>query len=277
MNTVKSASETAAQEARDLAQALELSQADAQSKKEADEELDKALQASLALSQEEEDLQRAMDISFLCSAFGAPCDSTGLLSGVPGASVTQSASTVSSTTHEDVCPAGQFMLKACCDGDTRRSRVEWPGGTCLSVVLREIRATVRRIFGTALDGADFALKYYDSDGDACTLVEATLEDAISFVYNGTLYLLVEVVRAPFTELHIDTGVDSLSSLGEAHDLESGAFQMISSEDVRVTAISIATPPSTPREAPESSRASDSGETMDWTMVVDPEADIDAFA
>jgi hypothetical protein len=235
------------EEASNLALAVQLSEALAQNEREADEELDRALQISL----EDVELQRTIAASRTASD--------------ESASPSQHVS--SSTTRQ--ASEQLLTLKVRLDGDTRRARVAWATGACPARVLGEIRSAVQRVFGTSLEGADFVLKYFDADGDACTLVEATLDDGISFARDGALRLLVEVSPARSLAPALEPNTERV---GGAR----GAFQLVTQDGAGVHEISIATPSGTPRES-ESSCALEYGESLDWTAVEESETESLIFA
>jgi hypothetical protein len=224
---------------------VQLSRAAARDQEEANEELERALQISLAFSEEEKELRNAIEVS---EELQRAVEMTKGLTDVDSecdALAQPAHPTASPTTNSQA-----LTLKIYLGRDTRRARAAWPLGASPAVVLEEVHRTIRSAFGSALQGGDFALKYFDGDGDACTLVKATLVDALSFASGGVLRLWV----------HAAEGVDGRSS--------AGGFQLITSAKAKadVMEVSIATPPPTPRDSSGSCGTSDDAENLDWTVV-----------
>merc|ERR1711920_426581 len=103
-------------------------------------------------------------------------------------------------------------LKVVFMGVAHRLRVAWPPNVGPVEMVAKIDAAVRDGIGRHLDqDAQLALKYTDDDGDACSLVQETLEDCLSFARNGVLKLLVEQNSVGYTKL---TGVGASSQASQ---------------------------------------------------------------
>jgi len=145
-----------------LEQALELSQRDAEEEEEAWRH---AVEASLA-----ETMQEAA-----------------------AASEAVAASEAAPEVAADIDAAPSHMLKVTYEHDVRRLRAQWPTGMAAPDVLSRVRAAVEEGFGFAVGfskAPEYVLKYYDDEGDICTLVEDTLVDFLDVALQGNCLKLI---------------------------------------------------------------------------------------
>mmetsp|Transcript_9299 Transcript_9299/g.16945 ORF Transcript_9299/g.16945 Transcript_9299/m.16945 type:complete len:737 (+) Transcript_9299:35-2245(+) len=89
-------------------------------------------------------------------------------------------------------PEVEHVVKASMGEDTRRLRSSWCASASPEQVLARIQDAVRSGFGLRLE-SECIMKYQDEDGDACSLVEPTVQDFLHSKARGTLRLSVEVV------------------------------------------------------------------------------------
>merc|ERR1711879_106149 len=84
-------------------------------------------------------------------------------------------------------------LKVKFGSELRRLNVAWPASSKSEVVLTAIWDAIRGGFGESSLCPLPLLTYSDEDGDQCTLVEATVDDFLSFAQRGVLRLTLEAV------------------------------------------------------------------------------------
>merc|ERR1712032_1693425 len=146
--------------------------------------------------------------------------------------------------------------------------VAWPEGASSREVLSAIHVAVQEGFGLLLAQSRLVLQYRDDDGDMCSLVEATLEDCLSFTRDGVMKLTVlEPSVAPCLTVSAPTAIMLESNLNLpvlSHDLEEQA-----AETVHELVFQIATPPATPRDVAPGLASSDTiDEEYDsaWSLI-----------
>lgn len=74
----------------------------------------------------------------------------------------------------------KFTLKILLDGEVRRLK-DWPQGESKEATFSALQCAICGVYDLKLEQDQvLSLKYEDDDGDLCTLVEASLPDALSF-------------------------------------------------------------------------------------------------
>lgn len=122
------------------------------------------------------------------------------------------------------CEAREVVLKVAFDGDRRRLQFQWDSDADCDGSFKKLCTVV--CIGFNLEAtSQLSFRYKDDDGDLCTLVPDTLHDCFSFSSNGVLNLVAEQAAFP-----------------------SGARESVSPStgNLKSCAISISSPPATPR-------------------------------
>jgi len=251
-----------------LALALRLSQQTAENETDAAADLAWALKASLASSQEERDLLRALELSGACAGHSSVVDASANSAsagteehGKPYMCSTEAGSTRPADFEAVSTVDSQHVLKVCMEGDTRRIRVAWPVGATPNAVLVAITAAVRHGFNLPLVTADIAVKYRDDEGDLCTLAEPTLHDFLDLSRGGPLRLFAVLQGQQEEEVEATPAPETSAALPAVSGLAE---------------FSIATPPASPRPglggaAAAAAMEEEPEEELAWTLVESPAA------
>jgi len=232
-----------------LAKAIRASRAAAQEEEADRASLKYALEQSQKEREEAETLMLAMQASLLTeqqrlAAIGLGLQSTtqlvdNMLSPF-GRGPGSAGCTTSVLKHcgQTVLSQSNHLLKVTFGGDVRRLHVQWCSNARVGEVFASLQRAIESGFGCTIDQAH-VLKYYDSEGDFCTLVEDTVLDFLDIsAERNSLRLFVDVPIGPRCLSDEMTGAEHAKTI----------LTISSNEQSKEAAESflIATPPLSPR-------------------------------
>jgi hypothetical protein len=208
------------------------------------------------------------DEAFLCGTSGAFPSGRAGVDAAAGAAGNQStlparpsaaAVTTPTTCHENSAWV-RYTLKAILGLDVRRLRAVWPAGCGPAEALGAIHASLREGFGARLEGTPLLLQYTDNEGDACSLVETTLEDCLLFARDGVLKLIIGPVAG-----HLACAPEGKPCTAAAASTAAPPHRPFH----QAQTFSIASPPLTPRSSASGSQSGselDEQYSLEWSIV-----------
>jgi len=250
------------EEEEQLAKAIQASKAAAQEEKANRASLNYALEKSQNEHEEADSLRRAMQASLLSEqerlfAIGLGLQSTTHLVNITSSSPGKGSEIAGLTACvTDFCEQTKHLLKVSFRSDLHRVHVQWRSNAPVGDVFASLRSAVEGAFGFTTDPA-YVLKYYDNDGEFCTLVEDTTLDFLDiFAERSSLRIFVDALIAPQ-----DLGGGVRAEHAKTILAVGGTDQ---SMDARESFL-IGTPPQTPRMLMAGAHDDDDEETS-WALV-----------
>jgi hypothetical protein len=155
--------------------------------------------------------------------------------------------------HQDDSVPIDHVVKVAFGNDVRRLRVAWRHDECATKVFECVKTAAEDSLGISIvPGLTHTLKYYDPDGDLCSLVEDTIVDFLDVHRKQSSFkVVIETQAAPLVMVASGHGWEheDIEDAFRIHQQLYGA-EVECKENSFLMDISIATPPDTPREITE---------------------------